>query len=138
MTLEDRFWSKVEPTGFCWLWTAALRTDGYGVFQTKNRGGIVRAHRYAYELLIGKIPSGLQIDHLCRVKRCVNPDHLEAVTAKENTRRAFAARAPIARCKRGHEFTPSNTHTSPTTGSRTCRACLAVRQKAYYERKKRT
>jgi hypothetical protein len=79
----DRFWSKVEKdseTG-CWLWTAAT-TDGYGQLWVDGR--MVYAHRYSYEYHVGPIPTDKQLDHTCRVRRCVNPRHLEPVTCREN------------------------------------------------------
>lgn len=120
---RDRFWEKVDKSGECWLWTAAKSVGGYGQFWPASR---VRryAHCYAYELLVGPIPEGLQIDHLCRVRLCVNPDHLEAVTQQENNRRSNSNSAINARkthCIRGHEFTPENTYRS--SKGRTCRTC---------------
>ncbi len=93
-TREERFWAKVDRSGpgGCWLWTASTR-EGYGYFGLGRRDeGMVDAHRFAYELLVGPIPAGLEIDHLCRVRRCVNPPHLEAVTSAENKRRALRVR----------------------------------------------
>ncbi len=90
--LPARFWSKVQPDDSgCWLWTASLSTPGYGQYGI----GASRphsAHRVAFKALVGPIPEGLQIDHTCCVRRCVNPDHLEAVTQQENIRRGFARR----------------------------------------------
>lgn len=94
---ETRFWSYVhkDGPGGCWLWTGALSDDGYGQFQLGCRRVI--AHRFAYELCVGPIPDGLHIDHVyangCRYRNCVNPNHLEPVTPKENTRRLIAARS---------------------------------------------
>src|SRR6266496_2265386 len=87
--LVTRFWAKVDRSGgsrACWLWTGKTGRDGYGRIGLGGRGALVRvrAHRFAYELLIGPIPDGLQIDHLCRVRHCVNPAHLEPVTQREN------------------------------------------------------
>jgi hypothetical protein len=90
-TLEERFYAKVQKTDSCWVWIGARHSQGYGQLFTANTvNGNPRpekAHRVAYELLIGPIPDGLQIDHLCRNKVCVNPAHLEAVTQKENLAR---------------------------------------------------
>ena len=87
MTLEERFWFKVNKTDTCWLWTGALRGDGYGKFHVKRKW--VYAHRFAYELLVGPIPDGLELDHLCRIRNCVRPSHLEPVTHQENMQRAI-------------------------------------------------
>jgi len=82
---EERFWESVTKTSGCWIWTRPGTNNGYGVliFEGKRQG----AHRVAYQLLVGPIPNGFTVDHLCRVKRCVNPDHLEAVTRQENSSR---------------------------------------------------
>lgn len=90
---DERFWEKVEKGGpdDCWLWTAnKTAPNGHGRFLGPD--GQIMAHRYAYEALVGPIPEGLVIDHLCRVRLCVNPDHLEPVTAEENTRRGWRDR----------------------------------------------
>lgn len=82
LTRAERFWSKVEKTDGCWLWTSTTNENGYGRFSIKRR--FVSAHRLAYEMTVGPIPDGLTIDHLCRVRSCVRPEHLEAVTLQEN------------------------------------------------------
>lgn len=90
----ERFWEKVDRRGpaDCWLWTATRTAkDGHGRFYPITGKGVL-AHRFAYELLVGPIPDGLVIDHLCRVRLCVNPAHLEPVTAEENTRRGWRDR----------------------------------------------
>lgn len=84
-TLEDRFWAKVDVRGPCWEWTASTRY-GYGQFMVGNRSML--AHRFAWQMLVGPIPDGLELDHLCRNPACVSPDHLEPVTHRENMRRA--------------------------------------------------
>ncbi len=86
---DVRFWAKVEKTDTCWLWTGSLNSAGYGGFSTGPTRDL--AHRWAYAHEVGPIPEGLDLDHLCRVKRCVNPAHLEAVTRAENLRRAREA-----------------------------------------------
>lgn len=124
-----RFWPKVDQSGDCWLWKrpGAFSVGGYGRFWDGDR--FVPAHRFSFELVHGLVPDGLQLDHLCRNRACVNPAHLEPVTPKENNRRADLAlgiRSGMTVCKRGHEMTPDNTYTSPS-GGRQCRACRAVR-----------
>ena len=117
--LRDRVEEKLDKTGACWLWTGAIDAGGYGRIGVGGSRTAV-AHRVAFELWVGPIPDGLHIDHLCSVRACCNPDHLEAVTQAENNRRAAAAnRATV--CKRGHEFTPENTVL--THGFRNCRTC---------------
>lgn len=81
-TLEERFWAKVKKTGTCWLWTGHVSKSGYGRFRVK--GYAESAHRVSYEISIGAIPEGLDVDHVCRQKSCVNPDHLRAATRKQN------------------------------------------------------
>lgn len=131
-TIEDRFWEKVNKTDTCWLWTAAQNGAGYGQLRV-NRSSNVYAHRFAYELLVGPIPEGLQLDHLCRVRNCCNPDHLEAVTPKVNTNRSTASEANRARhaarteCVNGHPFTDDNTWFEPKRGVRHCRVCARAR-----------
>lgn len=97
--IEDRFWSMVEPAPFeaCWNWKRSVSAKGYGRFGISHPEGqrIHIAHRVAYELLIGEIPDGLQLDHLCRNPRCVNPYHLDPVTNQVNTQRGFIHRAQL-------------------------------------------
>lgn len=121
---ECRLWSKVDRTEGCWFWTGALSSDGYG--HLKSEGGrVVVAHRMSYELLVGPIPEGLQLDHLCRVRRCVNPEHLEPVTNRENVHRGMKGYHNRTTCKHGHDITdPENVYTYPTTGIRNCRQCM--------------
>src|ERR1035437_6508103 len=90
-TPEERFWFYVnkDGPGGCWLWTASTAC-GYG--QIKVGKKVVRVHRFAYQLLVGDIPDGLQLDHLCRVLICCNPAHLEPVTNRENVLRGLTAR----------------------------------------------
>lgn len=123
--LPPRFWSKVQvDASGCWLWTAQRSRSGYAGFFLHGRGAS-RAHRVAFELLVQAIPQGLTLDHLCRVRHCVNPAHLEVVTQKENTLRGETGPAINARkthCYRGHLFSAENTRFT-TKGHRSCRAC---------------
>lgn len=124
---EERFWSHVEvyqPAG-CWEWTGNIGDHGYGRFPLG--GTLYLAHRVALTLLIGPPPVDLHTDHLCRNRKCVNPDHLQSVTHRENMLRGFGAAGLKARqthCKRGHEFTPENTKIDPRRPtSRICKIC---------------
>lgn len=94
-TLADRLWSRVVRGEVCWLWTAGKQGAGYGVFAFEGTKRL--AHRAAYEVSVGPIPNGLVIDHLCRVRACVNPAHLEAVTPDENTRRGASFSGVLGR-----------------------------------------
>ena len=128
MNANERFWSKVEKTDFCWNWTATT-SSGYGTFKINKKTNL--SHRLSYEDFYGKIPKGLQIDHLCRNKRCVNPEHLEAVTSRENTMRGNNITAVNARkthCKYGHKFTEENTYLfdSKEGKKRCCRICRRI------------
>ena len=134
MTLaqKDRFFKFVspEPNTGCWLWTGAAQRNGYGRFGMDGRTQF--AHRVAYELHIGPIPKGLHLDHLCRVRGCVNPAHLEAVTQRENTLRGDAITARNAvktHCLKGHAFDEANTY-HYQGGFRGCRTCRKARRKA--------
>lgn len=138
ISTEERFWSKVHSTiaGECWLWTASVDRDGYGKYGQPT-GGWVRAHRWAYEHLIGPIPDGLVIDHLCRVRSCVNPAHMEPVTIQVNTERGVRGVPPRkTHCKRGHEFTPDNVYMKPGSTWRECRTCKRMLKRRYKEREK--
>ena len=125
-SLAERFWPKVEKTDTCWLWTAGKSHDGYGFIGTGGRRAPhVYAHRYAYESLVGPIPDGLQLDHLCRVRNCVNPAHLEPVTARVNHSRT--PKATKTHCVRGHEYAAGNLVIQ--RGRRTCGRCARERKR---------
>ena len=141
----ERFMKFVspEPNSGCWLWTGSISEDGYGKFKMTQAAWA--AHRVSYELFVGPIPEGLQIDHLCRVRCCVNPKHLEPVTLQENFRRGIgnahgAAAASIARiskthCLRGHEYVPDNVMIQ-ADGARRCRTCDRKRAREYQRAKR--
>lgn len=134
---EERFWAKVDRTEGCWLWTGPQAGGGYGQFSID--GKFRPAHRVAYEWIVGPIQPGLVLDHLCVVRLCVNPAHLEPVTQRENVLRSDALSAQNARkthCKYGHEFTPENIKWTKQ-GWRTCRTCTNDGQKRRYHERKR-
>lgn len=115
-----RFESKVERTEGCWLWTANVQPNGYGAFwlDGRNHG----AHRIAWWIEHGEIPEGLVIDHLCRVRCCVRPSHLEPVVQQENVRRGLWNREKIPACPAGHAYSEENTYVRKN-GTFKCRAC---------------
>lgn len=132
--VRERFWSKVDKTETCWLWTAAKDTGGYGRFGVS--GKVAFAHRHSYEFLVGPIPEGLELDHLCRVPACVNPSHLEPVTHAENLRRAITNadhRRNQTSCIHGHPFDEANT-IRRKNGGRGCRECGNAGQRKYQAR----
>lgn len=136
-TLLERFEDKVmvDPNSGCWLWTACIAPNGYGLFHNSETQMLEGAHRFSYKAFRGEIPNGLNLDHLCRVRACVNPHHLEPVTHAENVRRglspAMFTKAAIERghakthCPSGHPFSEENTYiyNSPTGPHRACRIC---------------
>lgn len=130
---EQRFIAKIEVTGFCWNWTAGTCEKGYGTFRLN--GKMKKAHRVAYEWLVGDIPPGLVLDHLCRNTSCVNPDHLEPVTNQTNVHRGFGPAARALRravCdKCGHDNFEIREN-----GARRCRICRAQRVRVIRELKK--
>jgi len=128
MEANIRFWRNVNkiPNG-CWEWLASRSGNGYGGFYLSGRK--VKAHRFAYETLIGIIPEGLEIDHLCRNRKCVNPSHMELVTRSENIRRGLLPE--IGRqyqqsktcCPKGHPYDDKNTYLRRDRPGRECRIC---------------
>jgi hypothetical protein len=145
-TTEQRFWEKVNKDGPvpayrpelgpCWVWTKAL-SKGYGAFRMDGKTRC--AYVVAYELVVGPVPKGLELDHLCRVPACCHPAHLEPVTHQENVRRGRTPEVSGARqrakthCPHGHPYDAVNT--SVRRGGRECRTCCRDRAKRYYEQK---
>jgi hypothetical protein len=134
--MNDKFWSFVDKNGRipehrpelgpCWLWTGPIDAKGYGHFGGRS------AHQYSLFGKSRKIPKGMHTDHLCRIRHCVRPSHLEVVTPRVNILRGegpFAANARKLECKRGHPFTEENTWRNPETGVRECRVCDRIRSR---------
>ena len=135
--IEERLFPKVDATGICWLWTGAKNRGGYGVISKGRRQGAAIVHRAVWELLVGPIPAGTELDHVCRIRACCNPDHLEPVTRAVNVARG-SRRAGVqrqTRCRNGHRFTPENTLPNGPRG-RACRECKNDANRRYRARKK--
>lgn len=118
MSAESVFWSRVDRGSECWLWTGAPNGSGYGTFRQEP------VHRWAYKEFVGPIPEGFVIDHLCGVRMCVRPTHLEAVTPQVNVQRSD--RHPKdGKCQRGHD----DWWVAPGDGRRRCRSCTSDRKR---------
>lgn len=114
--------SKIEVDGDgCWLWLAHCDRNGYGKAQSGVKSKGMVAHKAVYQILVGQVPEGLTLDHLCRVRNCVNPAHLEPVTLKENVGRGTARCSKITHCPAGHAYDADNTYAY--RGARFCREC---------------
>ncbi len=125
MPIEDRFLrSVVIADSGCITWIGAVKPNGYGTISRKNK--TIHAHRYSYEHYVGEIPKGMQLDHLCGVRNCVNPIHLEAVSQKENLRRGSSPSAKNSRrshCIHGHLLSGDNLYIRLGRGGRMCKTC---------------
>lgn len=131
-TISDRIEASIVriPESGCWVWEKSLTHLGYA--RISHKGKARHAHRISFENYVGKIPDGLELDHLCKVRCCVNPQHLEPVTRHENMRRSsvWQYRKIKTHCKRGHELVADNLYTSPSMGNKyLCKACLKLRSK---------
>lgn len=122
MDYLERFWNRVEPTGFCWNWTGSKNNTGYG--NLKVDGKMWTVHRYSYTMLVGEIPEKMVLDHLCRNRACVNPDHLEVVTYLENRLRRIPVEITKPRCPQGHPYSGDNLYRWPGGNSRQCWTCM--------------
>lgn len=135
--LPGRFKTKVfvNLDTHCWVWTACKTGGGYGLFGYQGKN--VLAHRFSYQLILGEIPPGMQLDHLCRNRGCVNPSHMEPVSCRENLARGrtlMAANLLVQKCPNDHPYDELNTYVTKK-GARQCRACARAR---YHRNKKPT
>lgn len=138
VTLPIRVWEKINFTERCWLWTGADSGDDDPWGKVWDGQRVVPAHRWIYEEAYDvRLPPEIEPDHLCKVRLCVRPSHLDPITKRENVMRSNAP-GPLAvrtnHCKRGHEFTPENTRIRRSDGGRECRSCARMRNRAAKER----
>jgi len=135
-----RFFSKVHSGGVCWEWEGSLTPDGYGRHWIDRKGPL--AHRWVWEHLVGPIPEGYEIDHLCFNRKCVNPDHLEPVTGEVNRSRIMKDVVAIrvankTHCKQGHELSPDNLLFRKTANNaRLCKTCSRASNARRYQKSK--
>ena len=133
ISTAERLWLKVQKTDSCWLWTGGTNNYGYGLFWHNKKMRL--AHRVAYETINGFIPEGMQIDHLCRVRQCVNPSHLEVVTSKVNTssgKGLASINAKKTHCPQGHSYSGDNLFLD-NRGFRNCRECHRIKSRLHYK-----
>lgn len=139
-----RFMNKLTETEACWEWNAYIQSNGYGQHSFGRR--TVLAHRASYELFKGKIGKGMEIDHTCNNKKCVNPNHLEEVTTSENQARSYARGRKLSgavdfqkaktHCPSGHPYDQKNTRINPTRYYRICRECKRIQSAACKARRR--
>jgi len=131
--LDNRFWNKVDKMGCCWYWVAVLSGNGYGQFWLN--GKMKLAHILSYEDKFGKTPDGLELNHICRNRKCCNPDHLEAITHSENIQKGISVNRNKTHCPQGHEYNEENTYIRSNRNHRECRICKRIQCSQYYQRK---
>lgn len=136
MPIDEKYIvDRVDDTDGCWRWKNFVNPYGYAVISYREGGERTNemAHRLSYKLFVGDIPEGMVIDHLCRVRDCVNPSHLEVVSQRVNIRRGLTGTGRhklLSHCSRGHKFTEKNTYIKPN-GARNCKSCLKINQIKY-------
>jgi len=134
----DRVLARLGPypgPGPCWLWPGSLTSSGYGKVKPGPEGGTCLVHRLTYLHMVGPVPDGLDLDHLCRVKACANPAHLDPVTRAVNLARGEHNHRGKTHCKRGHAFTPENTYVSSKNATwRVCAECQREASRRYRQR----
>ena len=141
---DAMFWSRIDKSGDCWVWTGPKDRDGYGRSHRLVDGRLKHAgvHRWMYQQEVGPVPAGMELDHLCRNRACVRPSHLEPVTHRENNLRGVGpipANAKKTHCANGHEFTPENTRLERSRPlqrflTRRCKECERKTQREYQQR----
>ncbi len=121
--------TKIDPLTRCWVWQGGLAAAGYGMLTVDSKRCYV--HRLSYELRVGPIPEGAEIDHLCRNRACLNPHHLEPVSHRENLRRGIKGKL-TTHCPRGHEYNEENTYFRKNSEARVCRLCAKIKDRIRY------
>ena len=138
--VDVRYWAMVEKTESCWLWKGCKDRDGYGLFTIGTRANknkhTVKAHRFAYETEVAPIAKGKELDHLCRVRACVNPVHLEPISHLTNVQRGIPWCSMKTHCPQNHPYDDANTRWY--RGMRYCRACRTLRWHQELLRRKTT